>query len=747
LTLACKRWGALRSAMSTMDHWDQPVKLTYDIHDYSTHSGNYIPKNIADDKPSDQASRWSSENNNPPQFITLKLKQPAIVRTITFGKYEKTHVCNLKKFKVYGGLSEDNMIELLDSGLKNDNQAETFNVRFKLENNPFPCQYVKVVPLHSWGPSFNYSIWYVELFGIEDPDAVLPHMDWFNAYREKEAIRLCLKHFRQQNYAEAFTSLQKRTCVQLEDPLLTELHAALVERADYAATEAAVQRAHDLGLFREYIGQHEYRPLWLPIVPAAGTDRPGMRGGHQMCLDPVHEVMYLFGGWDGSHDLADLWSFEIKQGRWTQLSPDTSAEGGPTARSCHKMCLDIERQQIFTLGRYVDSAQRVPENLKSDFFMYDIPCRKWTLITDDTASQSGPNLIFDHQMCLDPLTRTIYVFGGKELNCTACSSLDDRTGTLSAATVEHVFSGLYAYHVASSTWTLLRADAYVPGPGQIRARVSHCMLLDHHNRLLYILAGQRNKEYLNDFFTYDLETDQVVMISHGSRGDGASDVPAAGTTQRATIDVELAEIHVLSGLSKDKEKKEDNLKNSFWVYDIKQNKWSCIYRNKMEPIGADEFRARVEPCPRFAHQLVFDHTRKVFYLFGGNPGRKSNPKMRLDDFWRLKLTRPTCTEILRKCKLMLRKRRFAEMVVVDVMAALQFLQTDLAESVDHSDAEQEREFQLLASQLFCAPPADAADPEPGRRARSQLFDQMTVFFPASMAQPRGSLTELISLDK
>ena len=84
---------------------------------------------------------------------------------------------------------------------------------------------------------------------------------------------------------------------------------------------------------------------------------------------------------------------------------------------------------------------------------------------------------------------------------------------------------------------------------------------------------------------------------------------------------------------------------------------------------------------------------------------------------------------------------------MDVMAALQFLQTDLAESVDHSDAEQEREFQLLASQLFCAPPADAADPEPGRRARSQLFDQMTVFFPASMAQPRGSLTELISLDK
>ena len=50
---------------------------------------------------------------------------------------------------------------------------------------------------------------------------------------------------------------------------------------------------------------------------------------------------------------------------------------------------------------------------------------------------------------------------------------------------------------------------------------------------------------------------------------------------------------------------------------------------------------------------------QVFYLFGGNPGRKCNPKMRLDDFWRLKLTRPTCSEILRQCKLLLRRQRQA----------------------------------------------------------------------------------------
>ena len=96
------------------------------------------------DKPSDQSSRWSSASNNQlqvgpddgsasgvqdrahgrsrtmcrvqcgsHQFILLKLERMAVVSTITFGKYHKGHVCNLREFKVYAGLSPDNMVEVL----------------------------------------------------------------------------------------------------------------------------------------------------------------------------------------------------------------------------------------------------------------------------------------------------------------------------------------------------------------------------------------------------------------------------------------------------------------------------------------------------------------------------------------------------------------------------------------------------------------------------------------------------------
>lgn len=91
------------------------------------------------------------------------------VDTITFGKYHKVHVCNLREFKILGGLTPDNMVELLHSGLRNDPEPETFPLKFKTDDGViFPIKYLKIVPLMAWGANFNFSIWYVELRGLND---------------------------------------------------------------------------------------------------------------------------------------------------------------------------------------------------------------------------------------------------------------------------------------------------------------------------------------------------------------------------------------------------------------------------------------------------------------------------------------------------------------------------------------------------------------------------------------------------
>ncbi|ELU02476.1 hypothetical protein CAPTEDRAFT_169790 [Capitella teleta] len=712
--------------------------LKYSVHKYSSYSANYVPENITLDRPTDQSSRWSADSNHPPQFLTLKLEKAAIVQSIVFGKYEKTHVCNLKKFKVMGGLSEDSMIELLESGLKNDHLCEKFYVKHEIDGHPFPCKYIKIVPIQSWGPNFNFSIWFVELHGVEDSEKVKPCMNWYSTYREREAIRLCLKHFRQHHYTEAYEALQKKTRVTLEHSALTELHTQLVQFGDYDACERLIEKACCEGWFSNYISQQDYRPMWTPIEPAATADvgcdaRPGMRGGHQMCIDVLSESIYLYGGWDGNQDLADLWSYHIPTHQWTCLTKNAEDEGGPGARSCHKMCLDYERKQVFTLGRYLDGSIRNSTNLKSDFYMYDIESRKWTMITDDTGAMGGPSLIFDHQMVMDIEKQNIYVFGGRVLTV---SGEGERTP-------EPVFSGLYVYHVPTSTWTKLRDDC-----PEMRSRIGHSMLFHMQQRCLYIFAGQRSKEYLSDLLVYHVDSDRVEIISDGTKKDGSA-VPAAGFTQRATIDPYLDEIHVLSGLSKDKDKR-DNVKNSFWVYDIKKNKWSCIYKNENTGKQYWHKMQHIEPVPRFAHQLVYDHVKKVHFLFGGNPGKDSLPKMRLDDFWSLKLCRPSSDLLLRKCRYMIRKHRFLEITRSEPLRALSYLQNELAQTVDHDDQEETNEFHLLASILFKEQGAEM-DLLPGTSvnehfsARTQLFDSLVAFFPDDMTQPKGNLVDLIHL--
>ncbi len=50
------------------------------------------------------------------------------------------------------------------------------------------------------------------------------------------------------------------------------------------------------------------------------------------------------------------------------------------------------------------------------------------------------------------------------------------------------------------------------------------------------------KEYLNDFFTYNVDTGEVTTVTDGTRRRDPAQIPAAGFTQRATIDHELNEI-------------------------------------------------------------------------------------------------------------------------------------------------------------------------------------------------------------
>lgn len=96
-------------------------------------------RHILVDDPSDSKSRWLSDGNQLPQvrpptialvrvsfrsdinvghytqYLVLKLEAPAIVHSITFGKHERPHPCNLKKVQIYGGMDATH-VSLLAEG-------------------------------------------------------------------------------------------------------------------------------------------------------------------------------------------------------------------------------------------------------------------------------------------------------------------------------------------------------------------------------------------------------------------------------------------------------------------------------------------------------------------------------------------------------------------------------------------------------------------------------------------------------
>lgn len=82
--------------------------------------------------------------------------------SITFGKYIRSHPCNVKECKIYSGMSPDikSMSLIHWGGLKNDPTPETFEVAFSnAEGILRPTEYICIEPLSAHSSNYNISIW------------------------------------------------------------------------------------------------------------------------------------------------------------------------------------------------------------------------------------------------------------------------------------------------------------------------------------------------------------------------------------------------------------------------------------------------------------------------------------------------------------------------------------------------------------------------------------------------------------
>jgi len=95
-----------------------------------------------------------------------------------------------------------------------------------------------------------------------------------------------------------------------------------------------------------------------------------------------------------------------------------------------------------------------------------------------------------------------------------------------------------------------------------------------------------------------------------------------------------------------------------WVYRYggKSRVWTRILSQADQPRPVNTttntgLSKRGEPCPRYAHEVVYDAKSKQVYLFGGNTSRQdsddaepmdeanNNDIKKMNDFWRMEVCR------------------------------------------------------------------------------------------------------------
>jgi hypothetical protein len=91
-------------------------------------------------------------------------------------------------------------------------------------------------------------------------------------------------------------------------------------------------------------------PTWTQLSPSGPL--PAARNNHSAVYNPAANVMTIFGGWDGTEDLGDLWTLSNANGlggtpTWTQLSPSGTP---PPARAGHAAVLDTTTSSMIIFG-------------------------------------------------------------------------------------------------------------------------------------------------------------------------------------------------------------------------------------------------------------------------------------------------------------------------------------------------------------------------------------------------------------
>ena len=190
--------------------------------------------------------------------------------------------------------------------------------------------------------------------------------------------------------------------------------------------------------------------LPAPSWGATAAVLPDPRAGHTLVYDSLNERLVMFGGFDGSSLLAEVWTLDVSGaslGTWTSHSPTGTP---PDPRVGHSAVYDPVGERMIVFGGNVDPN---PDPVVGDVWALSLPLAPavpaWSLLT---TTGTAPPARYDHAAVLDESRGRMLVYGGSDFSdaLTDLRSLDLTTLAWadhgSAPVARHGHSAIYDAH-------------------------------------------------------------------------------------------------------------------------------------------------------------------------------------------------------------------------------------------------------------------------------------------------------------
>lgn len=188
---------------------------------------------------------------------------------------------------------------------------------------------------------------------------------------------------------------------------------------------------------------------------------PSRRFGY---VSVVHNGKFvLFGGFDGTVWLNDMYVFDFSTATWTEIQPVGAL---PSTRSCPAWAKD--NTHVYIQGGY-DGVER-----KSDFFALDLETYTWT---EMPCLGTPPSPRYFHSCCL--YGNHMYLYGGYSGN--------------------ERLADMFAYDFETNHWSQVDCTSGDAPSGR------SSLVAQVHDNSIYVFGGYNGTTVLNDFFRFRLK--------------------------------------------------------------------------------------------------------------------------------------------------------------------------------------------------------------------------------------------------